>query len=128
MENSIRHLQFRTLIVRTVLLLSCVLLAACATQPESRSISDQIDAPGQVGVIEIDGVKVGITKGVVDIIEEEGKVDIRDNRLRCYREKRTGTHLAIRLCRTVSEADDQAKRSREALERLHRRGSIRVDQ
>ncbi len=107
---------------KLILISVSVLLSACAGGPVSQRLVAPIEAPNQVGVVQLSNQDIGLSSGVVAIVEEEGKIATNDPRLTCERVKRTGSHRVQRVCRTVAEFDAEAEQSQRHLSRLLRQG------
>ena len=64
----------------------------------------RIAAYGQVGRVIVDGQTVYISKGLTDIVMKDGEVDLENNdKIKCEHRRRTGSHIVLRICRTVEE-------------------------
>ena len=87
----------------------------------------RIAAYGKIGRVIVDGQTIYISKGMTDIIMEEGSADlVNDSKIQCEHIKRTGSHISMRICRTVAEIKEQSEFNREYFERwfLRQRTSI----
>lgn len=106
----------------TFTMLSCLFLIACASGPIDQQLVASIEAANQVGVVQLSNQDVGLSRGVVAIVEEEGEIATNDPRLTCERVKRTGSHRVQRVCRTVEEFDAEAQQTQRHLSSLQRQG------
>ena len=106
----------------TITLVSCLLLIACASGPVDQRLVAPIEALNQVGVAQLSNQDVGLSSGVMAIIEADGEIATNDPRLTCERVKRTGSHRVQRVCRTVEEFDAEARQTQRHLSRLQRQG------
>ena len=87
----------------------------------------RIAAYGKLGRVVVDGQTIYISKGMTDVIMAEGSADLEgDKRIRCQQIRRTGSHISMRVCRTVAEIEEQSKFNKEYFERwyLRQRRSI----
>ena len=89
----------------------------------------RIAAYGNVGGVIVDGQTIHISKGLTDIIMEEGAADLEDDsRIQCQHVKRTGSHITMRVCRTVAELEEIQEFNRDEFDRqyLRQRNDINV--
>ena len=74
----------------------------------------RIAAYGKIGRVVVDGQTIYISKGMTDIIMEEGSADlVNDSKIQCEHMNRTGSHITMRICRTVAEINEQSEFNRE---------------
>ena len=87
----------------------------------------RIAAYGKIGRVLIDGQQIYISKGLTDIIMEEGAADLEnDPKIQCQHLRRTGSHITMRVCRTVAELREQEEYNREYFERWYRRKATSI--
>ncbi len=87
----------------------------------------RIASYGKIGRVIVDGQSVYISKGLTDIIMEEGAADLEnDPKIKCEKHRRTGSHLVIRVCRTVAELEEMQEYNREYYERWYRRKATSI--
>ncbi len=111
-------------------------LAIAQDEPNGAETTDAETSPGarigsygKIGQVTVDGQQVYISKGLTDIIMEEGAADLEDDsRIKCQRVKRTGSHLTKRVCRTVAELKEMQEFNRDEFDRryLRQRSDINV--
>ena len=109
-------------------------LAIAQDEPSGAETTDAETSPGarigsygKVGQVTVDGQQIYISKGVTDIVMEEGAADLEDkSKIQCKRVKRTGSHLVKRICRTVAEQEEIQEFNRDEFDRrfLRQRTSI----
>ena len=101
--------------------------SSAETRDAKTSPGARIAAYGKVGRVIIDGQSVYISKGLTDIVMEEGSADLEDDtRIKCQQIRRTGSHISMRICRTVAEIEEQSEFNKEYFERwyLRQRNSV----
>ncbi len=104
-------------------------LAMAKDEPNGTETTDaetspgaRIAAYGKVGHVIVDGQTIFISKGLTEIIMEEGSADLEDeSKIQCQRVKRTGSHITLRICRTVAEIKEQADFNKDEFERRYLR-------
>lgn len=104
-------------------------LAIAQDEPsdEKAAPGARIASYGKVGRVIVDGQTIYISKGLTDIIMEDGEADLEnDAKIQCNHVRRTGSHIVLRICRTVVEIEEQSKFNKEYFERwfLRQRTSI----
>ena len=104
-------------------------LAIAQDEPTGAETSPgaRIASYGKIGRVIVDGQTIYISKGLTDIIMEDGEADLEnDAKIQCNHVRRTGSHIVLRICRTVVEIEEQSKFNKEYFERwfLRQRTSI----
>ncbi|MCG8433297.1 MAG: hypothetical protein MJA83_04630 [Gammaproteobacteria bacterium] len=82
-----------------------------SAKADTKDLSNAVPGVGyeKVGKVRIKGQDIYLSQGVVDIVDEEGQANLTgsDKRIKCQRTVRTGSHIVMRVCKTVAEWEAQ---------------------